>query len=144
MKFRIEQVDWQGSRAQLSEIRIEVFVREQGVPIEEEWDRWDQSSCYWLAYSSDNEPVGTARLTLEGQIGRMAVLKHYRGEGIGYQLLLAVIREAELSFEQVYLHAQTHAIGFYQRAGFEAIGSQFWEAGIAHQKMILKFCKAAP
>ncbi|MDF1644197.1 MAG: GNAT family N-acetyltransferase [Pseudomonadales bacterium] len=142
MRFRIEQVDWRDSRAQLSEIRIEVFVREQGVPIDEEWDQWDASSRHWLAYSIDvNKPVATVRLTLGGQIGRMAVLTNYRHSGVGSQLLEEVIKVAQLSFEKVYLHAQCHAMGFYEHAGFKAVGSQFDEAGIAHQRMMLEFNK---
>lgn len=146
MKFRVERVEWRASRARLAEIRIEVFVREQGVALEDEWDRWDQDSRHWLVYPLDgpdlNKPIGTARLSPNGQIGRMAILKQYRGEGAGYQLLLTVIDDAKLSFDQLFLHAQTHAIDFYRRAGFRTVGAQFDEAGIAHQKMILKLVVA--
>ncbi|MBV1915135.1 MAG: GNAT family N-acetyltransferase [Pseudomonadales bacterium] len=138
-KIRTELVQWQTHRDQLSQIRLTVFVEEQAVPIDEEWDQWDESSWHWLAYDESNHSVGTARLTPQGQIGRMAVVKEYRGEGVGAQLLESVVSEARIHFQTVFLHAQIRVIEFYQRAGFELMGPVFDEAGIAHQKMTLKY-----
>ncbi|MBV1888788.1 MAG: GNAT family N-acetyltransferase [Proteobacteria bacterium] len=139
MKIRTELVDWKTYKDTLSNIRVRVFVEEQGVPATEEWDQWDLNSWHWLAYGPNNSPVATARLTPAGQIGRMAVLKQYRHEGIGTQLLESVVSEARNHFQTVFLHAQAHAISFYQRAGFELNGPPFDEAGIVHRKMTLKY-----
>ncbi|MBL4584296.1 MAG: GNAT family N-acetyltransferase [Pseudomonadales bacterium] len=139
MKLRTEQVTWQDSRALLATIRVEVFVHEQGVPIDEEWDALDEVSRHWLVYEPEQKTIATARLTPNGQIGRMAVLAAHRSKGVGFDLLQVVVNEARLHFDQVYLHAQSHAIGFYQRAGFVAHGPEFEEAGIMHQKMLLVF-----
>lgn len=139
MKVRTELVEWQKYKGPLSNIRVRVFVEEQGVPAAEEWDQWDLNSWHWLAYGPANNPVGTARLTPVGQIGRMAVLKQYRREGVGAQLLESVVSEARNHFQTVFLHAQAHATGFYQGAGFELSGPPFDEAGIVHRKMVLKY-----
>ena len=138
-QIRTELVMWQTHRDQLSKIRLTVFVEEQDVPIDEEWDEWDESSWHWLAYDANDNAVGTARLTSEGQIGRMAVIKEYRGKGVGTQLLTSALTESRAHFQTVFLHAQTQVIEFYQRAGFELAGPVFNEAGIAHQKMTLKY-----
>ena len=113
-----------------------MFVNEQGVPKHLEIDGLDQSSYHFLATTSGGEHVGTARLLQTGQIGRMAVLKTYRGSGIGRQLLeCAVAKALELKFSEIFLHAQTHAIDFYARNGFEAYGREFDDAGIPHRSM---------
>lgn len=121
-------------------IRLRVFVHEQGVPEEVELDEDDRKATHLLA-SVGSRPVGTARLVITGakaKIGRMAVLKSYRGKGIGKALLkraleLARKRRAKL----IYLHAQASVVGFYEKLGFRPAGRVFMEAGIAHRKMIL-------
>jgi predicted GNAT family N-acyltransferase len=121
-------------------IRERVFVREQGVPRELELDRDDQRACHLLAFKLAR-PVGTARVVIDGdtaKIGRMAVLKSCRGQGIGRKLLKRAIRTARArGAQKIYLHAQLTAIPFYEAAGFRCAGRVFKEAGIPHRTMIL-------
>lgn len=134
--FNIREADWESDGRQLSNIRRIVFIVEQDVPQEEEWDGRDKNSWHWIATDQSDVPIGTCRLLKDGQIGRMAVLGEYRGHGIGAALLEAAVEKARhLGMEQVYLHAQTHALGFYQGLGFEPDGDEFMEAGIPHQHM---------
>lgn len=137
--LNISQVDWADHRQVLQLIRYVVFVVEQNVPIEEEWDGMDRSSTHFLASDSTGLPVGTARLMPSGQIGRMAVLKPLRGSGIGSQILQTVVKYAKRRrFDRIFLHAQTHAIEFYERHGFVIHGDEFMDAGIPHREMILE------
>ena len=118
---------------------MRVFVREQGVPAEIELDRDDAKAIHFLALVS-GKAVGTARVVFHGggaKIGRMAVLKGYRGGGVGTKLLERAIAAAKRRrARRIYLHAQVGVIGFYQSTGFRAIGPVFDEAGIPHRKMI--------
>ena len=137
--LNISQVDWAAHRQVLQLIRYVVFVVEQNVPIEEEWDGMDESSTHFLACDSTGLPVGTARLMPSGQIGRMAVLRPLRGSGIGSQILQTVVKHAKgCTFDRIFLHAQTHAIEFYERHGFVIRGDEFMDAGIPHREMILE------
>jgi len=129
----IREADWLNDGKELSKIRHLVFIVEQEVPREEEWDGRDKESWHWLASNSLQLNIGTCRLLPGGQIGRMAVIKEYRGFGVGTGLLkAAVIKAADLGFDKVYLHAQTHALEFYERLGFTKTGKEFLEAGIPH------------
>ncbi len=135
-QFNTREADWQTDGNQLSNIRRLVFIIEQKVPKDEEWDGKDEDSWHWLATDTKDAPIGTARLLPDGQIGRMAVLSHYRKFGVGAALLeLAVEKARHLGFSLVFLNAQSHALGFYERAGFVAEGEEFQEAGIAHYRM---------
>jgi predicted GNAT family N-acyltransferase len=139
---RIVRVRRVSSRNELKKafaIRMRVFVREQGVPAEIELDRDDGKAIHFLALISGNA-VGTARVVLRrgsAKIGRMAVLKSYRGKGVGTKLLQSAIEAAKRKRARgIYLHAQGPVIGFYEAAGFRAVGPVFDEAGIPHRKMI--------
>mgnify|MGYP003307655053 CR=1 FL=1 len=113
-----------------------MFIEEQNVPQELEWDGMDETSVHFVAESSDDGVIGTARLMPSGQIGRMAVLSPYRNHGIGRKLLdLAIHRADQLGVKKVFLHAQSHALEFYRKAGFVAEGPEFDEAGIPHRSM---------
>jgi predicted GNAT family N-acyltransferase len=120
-------------------IRMRVFVKEQGVPEEIELDEDDRCAIQFLALVA-GKVVGTGRIVLHrggAKIGRMAVLKSYRGKGVGTKLLQKAIEAAKRkSARGIYLHAQVPVIGFYETAGFRAIGPVFDEAGIPHRKMI--------
>lgn len=125
-------------RQALTAIRRDVFVEEQQVPEEEEMDAFDETSLHLLAHSGDSGFIGCARIMPTGQIGRMAVLREFRGGGVGSLLMTAALKEAKgQSFETVFLHAQCHAEAFYSRFGFVACGDIFDEAGIEHVRMIL-------
>ncbi|WP_284041408.1 GNAT family N-acetyltransferase [Vreelandella olivaria] len=118
-------------------IRRIVFIEEQRVPQEEEWDGHDSESIHLIA-TLGSEPVGTARLLPDGHIGRVAVLANARGTGIGYQLMEAAIHTArQAGHAKAELSAQVHALPFYERLGFEAHGKVFMDAGIPHREMTL-------
>lgn len=134
--FDIREARWETDEQTLSHIRGIVFIVEQDVPRDEEWDGKDPSCWHWLATDSNGEPIGTARMLPDGQIGRMAVLKEHRKYGVGAALLDHACEKArQLGFTSVWLNAQTHALGFYERAGFVAEGEEFDEAGIRHRRM---------
>ena len=132
----IRVADWVKDRKLLQEIRYSVFVKEQSVPKELEWDDNDEKSTHLLAVltsaTRQSRPgelaIGTARMTLEGKIGRMAVLKQQRSSGVGSQLLTRLIDLAiSQRLDRVYLHAQLRAVSFYAQHGFVADGAQFIE-----------------
>lgn len=126
---------WGADRPLLQAVRRKVFVVEQQVPEEEEWDEDDLVAVHVLA-TRNREPVGTARLTPAGKIGRMAVLSEVRSHGVGRRLLDLLVREAShRGMIQLHLNAQVQAIPFYEKAGFKAEGSIFLEAGIPHRRM---------
>jgi predicted GNAT family N-acyltransferase len=134
--FRIEAVDYEAALNQLRAVREIVFVEEQQVPLELEWDELDPQCVHVLARALDGTAIGTGRLTPEHKIGRMAVLREWRGKGVGDAMLLALIEQARhRGWREVSLHAQTPAIEFYLRHGFQPYGERFWEAGIEHQSM---------
>lgn len=137
--FRVISADWQHDLAALRSIRGIVFVREQSVPIELEWADLDADCDHVLAVDAGDRPIGTGRLAPDHAIGRMAVLPAWRGKGVGAAMLLALIERARThGWAEVTLHAQVHAIDFYQRHGFRAHGEAFMEAGIRHRHMALK------
>ncbi len=137
MKIDIRQTSWPEDKKILSSIRRQVFIEEQKVPEEMEWDEYDVSSVHCLALVN-GKAVGTGRLMNNGQIGRMAVLKNYRGKGIGTAVLRFLIDQHQSrSNTPITIHAQTHAIDFYKNLGFVINGDEFDEAGIPHYEMIL-------
>ncbi len=134
--FRVEPADFATDLADLRLVRETVFVQEQNVPIEEEWDDLDPQCRHVLARDLENRPIGTGRLTPEHKIGRMAVLRDWRGRGVGDALLVALMDQARaLGWTEVSLNAQVSAESFYRRHGFEPYGPRFEEAGIEHQAM---------
>ena len=137
--LKVEVVDWRQQQDRLKAIRKSVFIDEQHVPKELEWDGLDADCTQFLA-SLNSTPVATARLTPQGQIGRMAVLKDYRGKDIGNRLLAFVLEQAQRQgHDQVFLHAQVSVVRFYENQGFVAEGDVFVDAGIDHVPMRLRF-----
>ncbi|MEJ2309433.1 MAG: GNAT family N-acetyltransferase [Gammaproteobacteria bacterium] len=130
-------VEWADRGQLLGEIREQVFIIEQGVPPELEWDGRDEESIHALALTTSGQPVGTARLLPEGQIGRMAVLRAWRRQGVGTLLLHCLIDCAE-DPARLFLNAQTSAEPFYRRNGFVPEGEVFMEAGIPHIRMVYR------
>jgi predicted GNAT family N-acyltransferase len=117
-------------------VRYEVFVVEQRVPIDMEWDEMDAKCVHAVAYDDEGVAVGTGRLLPDGHIGRMAVRKPARGQGTGGAILEALIAEAcKRGDRQVMLNAQAHAEPFYERYGFRRESEVFMEAGIPHIAM---------
>jgi predicted GNAT family N-acyltransferase len=121
-------------------VRIAVFVDEQQIPQEEELDELDATAVHCVAYL-DGTPVGAGRLAVTdagyGKIGRMAVLKEYRGAGYGAMVLEALEREgAARGLREFHLSAQLSARGFYDRLGYIADGEVYDEVGIPHIAMV--------
>lgn len=134
--FTIREADWNRDAARLGAVRRMVFIDEQGVPEALEWDEHDAVSAHWLAVAADDEPVGCVRLLPDGHLGRMAVLRGWRGRGVGTALLGAVLHAARArGHRALRLSAQTHAAAFYARAGFVVHGAEYEEAGIPHVAM---------
>ncbi len=130
-----ETMDWEKARAEASPIRFAVFVDEQNVPAEIELDEYD-AACLHVLAREDGRAVGTGRLLPDGHIGRMAVVKEWRGRGVGAAMLAVLIEAARARGDrEVALSAQTHALGFYRRFGFVNEGPEYMEAGIPHQGM---------
>ena len=131
-------MEWHEARERASPIRFEVFVREQRVPAEIELDDMDAKCLHALAFHQE-KAVGTGRLLPDGHIGRMAVLKPYRGKGVGAAMLERLIEAARARGDrEVALSAQVHAVAFYRAHGFVEEGAEYEEAGIAHQAMRLR------
>ena len=139
LSLAVRQAVWPQDEQLIHSIRKTVFVQEQGVPADLEWDGKDQECTHVLAellIGAKRDAVGTGRLMPDGKIGRMAVLSKYRGKGIGGEILTALVEAAKSrGLHEVYLHAQSHAMAFYQRFDFVVEGDEFQEAGIPHLKM---------
>ncbi|MFP3978191.1 MULTISPECIES: GNAT family N-acetyltransferase [Marinobacter] len=139
MTVRIRKYSWQLAPRHIRDIRQKVFVDEQNVPPELEWDDTDEIADHYLAVLPDNTPVGVARLfsTMDetGHIGRMAILPAFRGQGIGEALLQHLIAESAGQYQELKLSAQQHAIAFYERAGFHVCSEPYDDAGIPHLDM---------
>ena len=135
--FTVRPAAWPADRAALLAVRTAVFVAEQGVPPDIEADAADATAEHFLACDTAGAPIGTARLLADAHIGRIAVLRDWRGRGVGRALLeAAVARARERAMSAVVLHAQSHAAGFYAGAGFVTHGEPFMEAGIRHVRMV--------
>lgn len=135
-KIRVYVADWHKDNADLRRIREAVFINEQQVPPELEWDSDDAEAVHFLAYEGDF-PIGTARLLPDGHIGRVSVLKDWRGLKVGDALMNAAVSEAEKrGLKQQMLSAQVHASAFYERLGFKIVSEEFLEAGIPHVDMV--------
>jgi predicted GNAT family N-acyltransferase len=132
---RATAADW----PEVLALRTRVFVEEQGVPAEIEQDEHDATAVHALARDEDGRVVATGRLLVRdgrGVIGRMAVDASARGRGHGADVLAELHRQAvALGLTEVELHAQLPARGFYERAGYTAVGDVYEEAGIAHVTM---------
>lgn len=136
MRVLVRLDDWHVLESMLRYVRTAVFIAEQGVPEVLEWDENDATSLHAVALI-DGEVAGCARLLPDGHIGRMAVLPGFRGQGVGSELLVHLIDAARArNLKLLQLHAQSHAAGFYRKAGFVPEGPEFEEAGMPHIRML--------
>ena len=135
-EFVVRAADWERDRDQIRDVRRQVFILEQSVPAEIEWDGQDDDCLHVVAETPNRDAIGTGRLHPSGKIGRMAVLRPWRGSGVGSAMLERLLGYAlNRGIDEVFLHAQSYVMSFYERAGFEAEGDEFMEAGIPHRLM---------
>ena len=138
-EFTVHILSWHDSEPLLRAVREEVFMREQGVSAELEWDGLDESCLHVLAVNAQGEAIGCGRITQDAHIGRMAVLREWRGRKIGTALLEALLDEARSQcYTEVELSAQVQALPFYHRFGFVEEGEVFMDADMPHCKMRLR------
>ena len=127
--------DYESHTKDICAIRYKVFVGEQNVPVELEIDGLDDEAKHALAFV-DGVPIGTGRILSDGHIGRVAVLKDYRGLGIGKSIMKELIKWAQnMNLEKAWLSSQWHAHSFYLDLDFVCVGEIYKEAGIDHIKM---------
>lgn len=140
--LKIEIVKWIDGLSQLKNIREKVFIQEQKVTPQLEWDGMDEKAIHFLVFN-DKAAIGCARAIVikdHMQLGRMAVLKEYRGQGIGSALLEKAMTIAKLNqLSAIYISAQCHAINFYKKFGFEVTSDIYLDAEIPHRDMTLDF-----
>lgn len=137
----IQAIEWWQAKTLSLPLRIDVFVNEQGVDESEEVDQYDDFSIHLIAIIN-GEVVGTGRLTPQGQLGRIAVKKTHRKQGIGIALINALLNCAhERGLKHVSLLSQLHAISLYEHCGFKAEDGIVMDAGIEHKKMTLALSK---
>ena len=140
--LKIEIVKWIDSLSQLKNIREKVFIQEQKVTPQLEWDGMDEKAIHFLVFN-DKAAIGCARAIVikdHMQLGRMAVLKEYRGQGIGSALIEKAMTTAKLNqLSAIYISAQCHAIDFYKKFGFEVTSDIYLDAEIPHRDMTLDF-----
>ena len=135
---QIVKVSWQQAENDLRAIRTPVFIDEQAVAPSFEWDEFDQTAVHLLAIYK-NVPIACLRIIDYRKIGRMAVLKAYRRNGLGAALLLEAVQICKAhGSNTVHLSAQTHAIGFYEKCGFKVTSDIYQDVHIAHVDMQLE------
>lgn len=131
----IKIVDFTNNFNEIKEIRTTVFIQEQHVPVELEWDEFDEEATHVITYFN-NKPVATARLLKDGHIGRMAVLKAFRNRKIGQNMLKYILELAKKrNIHNIQLSAQKHAVDFYRKYGFSTVSNEYMDAGIPHYDM---------
>ena len=137
--FKFRQVTTDEEYKDVLAIREAVFIEEQGVSREEEIDQYEETAHYIIGYDAQGQAIGTARyrgIDTIAKIERVAVMKEFRGKGIGKQLILALEQIAsDNGYQHFKLGAQTHAIPFYEALGYDAYGDIFMDAGIPHRYM---------
>ena len=137
--FTVHLLSWHNGEPLLRSIREAVFIHEQGVSPQLEWDGLDESSHHVLALSTKGYAIGCGRITHDGKIGRIAVLPEWRGQRIGSAMLEALLEYAHARDYQVLeLNAQIQAVKLYQRFAFLEVGEVFMDANIPHIKMQLR------
>jgi len=134
--IRVELMEWDKAQPIAGPIRFAIFVGEQNVPPGIELDELDAKCLHAVAYDPDGTAIGTGRLLPDGHIGRMAVVKDWRRQGVGAEILEALVaKAARRGYAEVVLSAQLQAAEFYRAHGFVAEGKVYQEAGILHQAM---------
>jgi len=138
-QFKIINVAWESPQAALLRVvREQVFIQEQQIPAALEWESCEMQAIHLLALDTEDKPIGNIRLLPNGEIGRVAVMLGWRKQGVGSALMTKILAIAQArAYPKIFLHAQTHAIPFYQKFGFSVYGEIFEDAKIPHQKTFL-------
>ncbi|KXZ68312.1 GNAT family N-acetyltransferase [Acinetobacter venetianus] len=135
--FSVKYGSWDQLQQDAKLIRELVFISEQNIPEQDEWDDQDAISQHFVVYDQ-NQPIATARLLANNSVGRVAVLKAYRGQGIGRLIMLEIIAYAQAQKRpNLQLSSQVHAISFYGKLGFSIQGDEYDECGIPHIEMVM-------
>ena len=138
-QFKIRAGRWDELQNDAKLIREQVFIQEQQIAVEDEWDAEDAVSLHFVVYDQD-QPIATARLLQNNSVGRVAVLKSHRGTGIGKLLMQQIIQQAKHEQREfLKLSSQVHAMQFYAGLGFKVEGEQYLDCGIPHIDMRLPF-----
>lgn len=144
MTITIEDTDWGTHGAALTALRQVVFVEEQGVPAEDEWDDADATATHFLVLHGQ-EPIGCARLCVDapvGKVGRVCIVPGHRRRGFADALMRHVIEHARVRrLTQLTLDAQTYVVSLYEKLGFVVEGELFLDAGIPHRRMHLALAR---
>ncbi|MFP6871911.1 MAG: GNAT family N-acetyltransferase [Verrucomicrobiales bacterium] len=131
------EAHWLPDQEGLLSVRTTVFVIEQGVDVSVERDGRDGDCLHAIAESSNGLPIGAGRISGGGKVGRIAVLRGWRGRGVGSAIINELLRQAQVSgMSRTYLHSQSSAADFYLRFGYRPEGDEFLEAEIPHLKMV--------
>ena len=137
--FTVSLVSWHDGEPLLRAIREAVFIREQCVPEELEWDDMDGGSRHALVLSLNGDAIGCGRILPNGHIGRIAVLPEWRNKRVGTAIMEILLDDARTrGLKQVDVEAQVQALPFYHLFGFAEHGKEFMDAGMPHKKMTLK------
>lgn len=139
-EIQVRIAGWSDDESDIRRIRTLVFIEEQKIPEDEEFDDADKTAVHVLAHDDRGEAIGTARLLDYKKIGRVAVMKPWRGKGVGKALIGFLMHLArENGAKSVELDAQVYAIPFYEGLGYRVTGGEFMDAGIPHRKMSIDF-----
>ena len=141
---------WSELKLDAEQIRRQVFIQEQSIPEQDEWDNQDAVSLHFVVYDlhlendlKSNQAIATARLLENNSIGRVAVLKSYRSKGVGRLIMQQIIEHARTEKRQfLKLSSQLHAISFYESFGFQVKGEEYLDCGIPHIDMYLELIKS--
>jgi predicted GNAT family N-acyltransferase len=138
--LEIKKIKNKGDLKKVIDIRKNIFVKEQNVPLDIEIDGLDPEAEHFIAYL-DDEPIGCARVRADNRIAkleRIAILKKYRCKGFGTKLTKFLIDYCKKKdFQEIILHSQTYVSDFYKKIGFKSRGKTFFEADIEHMEMYL-------
>lgn len=138
--FSVSLVCWHDGEPLLRSVRETVFIREQGISPELEWDGQDEACRHALVLSAHGEAIGCGRMRDDGHIGRIAVLSSWRKQKVGTAIMEALLAYAKAhDYRRVDVDAQTYAVPFYHGFDFVESGEVFLDAGLPHIKMYLNF-----
>ena len=135
--YQVKHGRWDQLQQDAKLIRTQVFICEQGITEADEWDDQDVISQHFVIYDQD-QPIATARLLQDNSVGRVAVIQKYRGQGIGWLIMLEIIEHAQQQqYPFLKLSSQLQAISFYEKLGFVTQGNPYDECGIPHIEMMM-------